>query len=41
MQIKDMQQKIIKEKERGAGLQQKVQVLGLLNTADQVGTTVF
>lgn len=36
LQINDMHQKISKEKERGARLKQKVQILGSLNTADQV-----
>lgn len=36
MQINDMRQKINKEKERGARLKQKVQILGSLNTADKV-----
>lgn len=36
MQINDMHQKINREKERGARLKQKVQILGSLNTADQV-----
>lgn len=31
-----MRQKINKEKERGARLKQKVQILGSLNTADKV-----
>lgn len=31
-----MHQKINKEKERGARLKQKVQIFGLLNTAEQV-----
>lgn len=31
-----MQQKINKEKERGARLKQKVQILGSLNTSDRV-----
>lgn len=38
MQINDMQQKISKEKVRGARLKQKVQILGSLNTAEQVWT---
>lgn len=36
MQISDMNQKISKEKARGAKLKQKVQLLGSLNTEDQV-----
>lgn len=38
IQISDMHQKIIKAKERGARLKQKVQILGSLNTTNQVGT---
>lgn len=38
IQISDMHQKIIKAKERGARLKQKVQILGLLNTTNQVET---
>lgn len=36
MQISDMNQRISKEKARGAKLKQKVQLLGSLNTEDQV-----
>lgn len=38
VQISAVHQKIIKAKERGARLKQKVQILGSLNTTNQVGT---
>lgn len=37
VQISGMHQKIIKAKERGTRLKQKVQILGSLNTTNQVG----
>lgn len=38
LQISDMHQKIIKAKERGARLKQKVQILESVKTTDQVRT---